>query len=257
MRYIITERQYSVLLEQPESRFGPEQFMSPSERQAFHSGTPEQKGAALRSGAEKQREYIQSVDPHTLALILGIGSAFIPIIGPFVSAGIGLADAALYAKEGDSKTAGMVAMFSLLPGVGGIISKTIPGIKTLGVKGMSALASKLSLGQKITDPVELAVVNGITKNIDLVKTSLSQNVQSLAQQAAAKTVAPNVKNTLTNFAKSGLTFTAKNVVPYVGAGAGYEYAWNKFSQEPSLNLATIQTQQIGKNNQAAATQIQF
>lgn len=256
MRYIITERQYSVLLEQPESRFGPEQFMSPSERQAFRSGDSKKAGAALVSGAEKQREYIKSIDPHTLALILGIGSAFIPIIGPFVSAGIGLADAALYAKQGDSKTAGMVAMFSLMPGVGALVGK-IPGIKQLGAKGMSALASKLSSGQKITDPVELAVVNGISGNIDLVKSSLSQNVQSLAQQTAAKAAAPNVKNVLTNVAKSGLTFTAKNVAPYVGAGVGYEYAWNKFSQTPSLNLATIQTQQIGKNNQAAATQIQF
>lgn len=247
MKYIISERQYNLLSEQLDSRmpFQPESF-------GMKQGKPE----TVRGAVEKQKEFFKSIDPHTLAIILGIGSAFIPIIGPFVSAGIGLADAALYAKEGDSKTAGMVAMFSLMPGVGTIVGK-IPGIKQLGAKGMSALASKLSLGQKITDPVELAVVNGITGNIDLVKTSLSQNVQSLAQQAAAKTVTPNVKNTLTNFVKSGLTFTAKNVAPYVGAGAGYEYAWNKFSPKQSINLADIDSKQIGKNNQAAATQIQF
>jgi hypothetical protein len=57
--------------------------------------------------------------------------------------------------------------------------------------------------------------------------------------------------------KKGLSWTAKNVVPYVGAGAGYEYTWNKFNPQQSINLANINTQQIGKNNQAAATQIQF
>lgn len=249
MKIIISERQYNlVLLEQRPDHLMPGQI----ETFGFKQGKPE----TLRPAMEKQREYMKSIDPHTLAIILGIGSAFIPIIGPFVSAGIGLADAALYAKEGDSKTAGMVAMFSLMPGVGALVGK-IPGIKQLGSKGMSALASKLSSGQKITDPVELAVVNGISGNIDLVKTSLGQNVQSLAQQAAVRTTSPNIKQTLTNFAKSGLTFTAKNVVPYVGAGAGYEYLWNKYSPEQSINLADIKTQEIGKNNQAAAKQIQF
>jgi hypothetical protein len=154
------------------------------------------------------------------------------------------------------KTAGMAVMFAFLPGIGKVVSE-IPAIAKLGVKGMSTLASKLSKGQKITDPTELAAVKGISENIDLVKSSLDTHVKSLAQQAAAKTVTPNVKNTLTNFAKSGLTFTAKNVVPYVGAGVGYEYAWNKFSPKQSINLADIDSKQIGKNNQAAAKQIQF
>jgi hypothetical protein len=199
---------------------------------------------------------VMKLDPHTAMTVLQIGTAFIPVVGPFISAGIGLADAAMYYNDGDTKTAGMVAMFSLMPGVGGIVSK-IPGVKQLGVKGMSALASKMSKGAKITDPVELAVVNGISKNPDLVKSSLNTQVKSLAQQSTAKQLSSNVKKPLLNLAKSGLNWTAKNVVPYVGAGAGYEYGWNKFNPQQSINLANIDTKTISAANLKASKELQF
>jgi hypothetical protein len=189
--------------------------------------------------------------------ILQIGTAFIPAVGPFISAGLGLADAAMYYNEGDTKTAGMVAMFSLMPGVGGVLANRIPGIKQLGVKGMAALASKISKGTKITDPVELAVVNGISKNPDLVKSSLNTQVKSLAQQSTAKQLSSNVKKPLSNLAKSGLNWTAKNVVPYVGAGAGYEYGWNKFNPQQSINLTNINTKTISAANLKASKELQF
>jgi hypothetical protein len=47
MKIIISENQLRTLLEQPESRFGPEQYMSSSERAAFHSGDANKAGAAL------------------------------------------------------------------------------------------------------------------------------------------------------------------------------------------------------------------
>jgi len=246
MKYIISERQFSTwksfLVEQKDFKMD---FSSMSMAPGFP--------ARKKTGTTSENMW---GDQHTANLVFGIASAFIPVIGPFISAGIGLADAALYYKEGDTKTAGMVAMFSLLPGIGAILPK-IPGIKQLGVKGMSALASKLSKGQKITDSTELAVIKGIKENADLIKSSLDTHVKTLAQQATTKQLAANVKNPLLNLTKSGLNWTAKNVVPYVGAGAGYEYTWNKFNPQQSINLADINTQQIGKNNQAAATQIQF
>tara|TARA_R110000868_G_scaffold4012_25_gene24557 strand:+ start:3751 stop:4488 length:738 start_codon:yes stop_codon:yes gene_type:complete len=245
MKYIISERQFltlkSLLFEQKDFKMDFTKMTT--------AGFPARK----ETGTTSENMW---GDQHTANLVFGIASAFIPVVGPFISAGIGLADAALYYKEGDTKTAGMVAMFSLLPGVFAVTNR-IPAIKQLGVKGMSALAKKIAKGEKITDSVELAVIEGIKKGTDFVKSSLDTHVKTLSQQAAAKTVTPNVKNTLTNFAKSGLTFTAKNVAPYVGAGAGYEYAWNKFSPKQSIDLADIDSKQIGKNNQAAATQIQF
>jgi hypothetical protein len=182
-------------------------------------------------------------DQHTANLVFGIASAFIPVIGPFISAGIGLADAALYYKEGDTKTAGMIAMFSLLPGVGAIANR-IPVIRQLGVKGMSALASKLSKGQKITDPIELQVINGIVKNVDLIKSSLNTQVKTLAQQASTKPLSSVIKSGLSKLGKEGLKLVGLGVGYDVGYDATTNYFGKKKEEE---DLKKFQTSIRDKN----------
>ena len=90
--------------------------------------------------------------------VLAIGAIFIPLAGPFISAGIGLADAALYYKQGDKKTAGLTAAFSMIPFIG-----KIPGVKQLGSKGMALLASKLTSGAKNLTKAESEIANAISK----------------------------------------------------------------------------------------------
>lgn len=92
---------------------------------------------------------------HTVNTILEIGTAFIPFIGPFLSAGIGLMDAAQYYDEGDKTSAGLTAAFSMIPFIG-----KIPGVKELGSRGMAALASKLISKTKLTK-AESEIVNSI------------------------------------------------------------------------------------------------
>jgi len=174
MKYIITDRQLRVLTEQPESRFGPEEHMSHSERQDFHSGNPERAGAALMSGSKKQMDYIHSLDPHTVATVFAIGTAFIPLVGPFISAGIGLADAALYYKEGDKTSAGITAAFSMIPFIG-----MIPGVKELGSKAMAALGSKVAKGIKVFTPAETKVLNAIKQNEATIKKGLESAGEKL------------------------------------------------------------------------------
>lgn len=180
-----------------------------------------------------------NVDPHTAAMILGIGAAFIPVVGPFIAAGIGLADAALYYKEGDTKSAGMSALFSIIPGVGPVVSK-IPGIAKLGVKGMSALASKISKGVKITDPLEVSVVNAIGQNKDFVKSAVNNHVKALSQQAAAKTTSSSVKSSLLGLAKTGLTYGSASLAYDVG----YDGVMRKIEQN---NIDKL-NQKLGINN---------
>lgn len=156
-------------------------------------------------------------EAHFFLPLLAFASAFIPFVGPFLAAGIGLGDAALYYKEGDTKTAGLVAMFSLMPGALAIINR-IPAIKQLGVKGMSALAEKIAKGEKITDSVELAVIDGIKKGTDFVKSSLDDHVKTLAQQSASKPLSSQIKQKLTNLGKEGLK--------YLGAGVGYSVLYD-------------------------------
>lgn len=100
------------------------------------------------------------IDPHTLNAVLAIGTAFIPVVGPFISAGIGMYDAKLYYDDGDKKTAGLTAALSMLPFIGSIITK-IPGVKQLGVKGMALLASKLGKGGSNLTKAELEIAKSI------------------------------------------------------------------------------------------------
>jgi hypothetical protein len=184
MKYIITEKQYAVLTEQPESRFGPQQYMSHSERRDYQSGNSQKAADALVSGSKKQMEYIQSLDPHTTMAIFQIGTAFIPFVGPFIAAGIGALDAALYYKEGDNTSAALAGVFSLLPAVGTIVRK-IPGVKQLGTKGMAALAKKISLGGKNLTKAELEVTNSIKtfqKQVQDELTKLAPKLKSIMKE---------------------------------------------------------------------------
>jgi hypothetical protein len=201
MKIIVTEQQYRLIREQMDSRmpFQPETF-----------GYNPKKPQTTKQSTQAQSQFFKSIDPHTLATILSIGSMFIPVVGPFLAAGIGLADAALYAKEGDTKTAGLVAAFTLLPAVGSVVSK-IPGVKQLGAKGMAALASKLSKGTQITNPLEMAVINGINLNKNLVQSGLNSHVRTVAQQSASRAVNNTTRAELAQLAKHGVKETGSEL----------------------------------------------
>jgi hypothetical protein len=145
MKIIISESQYNLILEQKSDK-------------------------AMDAQAKAIGTLTNSIDKHTLMTILAIGSVFIPVVGPFISAGIGLADAGMYYQEGDSKSAGLTAVLSMLPFVGSIVTK-IPGVKQLGVKGMAALASKLSSGSKLTKG-EYEIAIAIKNNQGLINSEL-------------------------------------------------------------------------------------
>jgi hypothetical protein len=113
---------------------------------------------------------IVKMPTHELNAILGLATAFIPVIGPFISAGIGALDALQYYQEGDNKSAAIATGFSLLPFIGPVVSK-IPGVKQLGAKGMAALASKVGKTSKFTQ-TEAQVLKSINANKSLVTNEL-------------------------------------------------------------------------------------
>jgi|694.fasta_scaffold34016_7 hypothetical protein len=228
MKIIITERQYNILLEQPDSKM-PFQI----EKFGYKQGKPETTGPAL----ERQREAIQKIDPHTVLLVAQIATAFIPVVGIFISAGLGFMDAALYYNDGDKKTAGMVAMFSVLPLLGKVVSK-IPAISKLGQKGMKALSTKLVKGGTLTAD-ELNVVNGLSKEQSLITQELNQYSKNIANKAINKVeVADNkTRQALINITKSGLKFSGV-VGAYTGIGVAYDKVYDKYWGAPSFDLNT-------------------
>jgi hypothetical protein len=154
MEIIITESQYKLILEQPMG-------LAPV------GGYDYQKPQAIKKAFE-----LTGLDPHTILAIAGIGSAFIPVVGPFISAGIGLADASLYYKEGDKTSATISAVFSLLPFIG-----KIPGVKETGSAVWRTIASKFTSGAKLTQ-LETELVKQVITN--------APSIQTIAQTASKK-----------------------------------------------------------------------
>jgi hypothetical protein len=199
------------------------------------------------------------IDSHTLNTILAIGTAFIPVVGPFISAGISLYDAAQYYNEGDTKTAGLVAMFSLIPGAGAVVAK-IPGVKQLGAAGMKTLATKLASNAKLTK-LESEVAQGLAANQTLVQKELSTITSNTAKKAAEVATKPTTKQTLANIGKKGLVFTATNVAPYAAAGVAYDKAYDAINSTPNdtpqVDLETINVADVSDANKQAALNIEF
>jgi hypothetical protein len=155
---------------------------------------------------------------HQINTIASIGFSLIPLVGPIIGTAISLADAKQYYNEGNKKTAGMVAMFSMIPLVGPLVVK-IPGVKQLGVKGMSALADKLSKGQKLTQSEE-QIVLGISANQKLVQAEVSK----VSQEMAKKTISKKIATTAVKTGKVVTKKTAPYAASYVAYNKGYDYA---------------------------------
>jgi hypothetical protein len=164
---------------------------------------------------------------HTVLTTLQIATAFVPIVGWAVSAGIGLIDAKMYYDEKDTKTAGLVAIFSILPGVLEVIQK-IPGVNQLGKKGMSLLAKKLNVAKTTSvkfSATEMEVLNELAKNDKFVK----QQIESYLKTGIVKSSKQIAASKAKSYAKNGLFNFAKVTAPIggiVGIGAGYNYAYD-------------------------------
>jgi hypothetical protein len=164
---------------------------------------------------------------HTVLTTLQIVTAFVPVVGWAVSAGIGLIDAKMYYDEKDTKTAGLVAIFSVLPGIGKLVKK-IPGVNQLGKKGMSALAKKLNVAKTTAvkfSAIEMEVINELAKNDKFVKQQiesyLKTGIAKSAKQIAASKANTYTKNALLQFSKG-----ATHLGGAVGAAAVYNYAYD-------------------------------
>ena len=145
MKIIISESQYKLILEQ--------------------------RSDAAMDAQAKAISNLPSEYKHNLLTVLGIASAFIPIVGPLMSMGIGLADASSYYKQGDTKAAALVAVLSALPAIGGLTAKL--GLSKWTVKSFALLAKKMSIGSTLT-PVEMSVVKKIAENKDLISTEINK-----------------------------------------------------------------------------------
>jgi len=202
--------------------------------------------AAEKSNKENRElvNTIINIDPHTRNMILGLSSAFIPVVGPFISAGIGFYDAKQYYDEGDTKTMGMIVMFSIIPGISAI-KTAIPLVKKLGEKGMVLLGTKLSKGVKIVNPEEIQIVNSIRKYRPLIQQEINKKVNELSIMAAKNNLKKQIiKQNITK----GATNLGKNVVGSVGAAAGYNYGYDYVVRKQEESNLKLLNQKLGLTN---------
>jgi hypothetical protein len=177
--------------------------------QSFGYGAGGGMSLSQASKVNKEMNDYYKENPHLVNQVAQIGALIIPVVGPFISAGIGLADAATYAKEGKNTEAGVSAFFALLPGIGSVVGK-IPGVKQLGQKGMQLLATKF-LTRAPLNAVEQGVIKGINLNKELVKQETNNLVKSMASKAVAKVRDKVTQKAIMNLAKDGLEAKAEDV----------------------------------------------
>jgi hypothetical protein len=176
MKILITKEQFNLILKEQseitmDRRFGIERTNMAA--LGLNPSNPSDNRKYL------EMTYGKPLSGHDAATILQIATAFIPVIGPFLSMGIGLLDANSYYKEGNKTAASITAIFSLLPGMTSLALK-IPGLRELGKKGMSKLASKILKKQPLTK-TEKEVAESISKEKDLVTQELNKTI---TQQSA-------------------------------------------------------------------------
>jgi hypothetical protein len=249
MKIIISKSQHKFLIEQ----FDPEDEKlyppsKPTKAQQKNREEYEYEGGIKNEPTNVSiNGFYNPKDKHTLLTIAQIGTAFIPYVGPLISSGIGLYDAKTYYDEGDKKTAGLVAMFSIIPGIGGLAGKL--GLGKWGAKALGEIGKKISLGLKLSS-VEIQVANKVVQNNKLIQSE----VQKLSKAAIAK----NVVKKGGNVVKKGAKFVTKNVAPYVAADVAYNKIYDRFNpQKQSVDFTKIDVNKISDANKQAALNTKF
>ena len=187
-------------------------------------------------------KFPEKVDVHDVLGVLELGTLFIPVVGPFVSAGFGLGNAALYYKEGDTKSAGLFALFSVLPFVG-----NIPIVKQLGKKGMDLLGQKLmKQGTKVTlTPLESNVLKELNKNKIFIESEVDKKVKQMAINSlkTTKGLSVNTKKNLIAISKFGLQSAA-----YLGTGVAYDKTYDYIERKKEEENLRKLNQLLGIKN---------
>lgn len=206
--------------------------------------------AVPQSPAQKEKEQAAM---HTAAAIASIVTAFIPVVGPLVSAGIMMADAAQYAKEGDTYNAGLSGIFGVLPLIGPVAKLGGGSIAKLGKSGMTKLGSKVAAAAKSRTPLkvtatEQAALNAIQKNSKLVKQQADSYLAGLVKQNASKIKTMNAaaREALKQTAKKRSTRVAAEVLGVMGTVYAYDWAYVKANAITSAEVKSIFDKEKGR-----------
>ena len=130
----------------------------------------------LNKGSEPIADFVYDWR-HEILDVLSLGTFFIPVVGPFISLGIELGNAAWYYNEGDKEMAALAAVFSLIPA--GELIRTIPGVKKYGRNAIVRAFQKANSGKALSK-ADQEILEAVAEN--------SNNIGRLAKRGALKKI---------------------------------------------------------------------
>jgi len=134
------------LLEQSEFAMDRRYGISKSNAQALNMTDAEYE-KEINKGSEEMAKLIYEYR-HGILDALAIGTLFIPVVGPLISLGIEVGNAALYLGEGDKEMAALAAAFALIPG--GELIRKIPAVKKYGRNAIVRAFQKMKSGKALS-----------------------------------------------------------------------------------------------------------
>jgi hypothetical protein len=198
-------------------------------------------------GEELGREFV-----HDMMTTLGIVTA--PILP--LSAAIGLIDAELYRREANNYAAGLIATFSLLPGMGSAVARRLPAVMKLGKTGMTNLGKKIARGSKKLTSTQSQAVAEVKKNSGFIRRSLDNFLDKQIKANSGKIKAlpdaakKSLNSKLTNAAKAGFKFAGTAGFYLYGVPAAYGAVYNKLdppvTQQDINSILIPAEERIGK-----------
>jgi hypothetical protein len=199
-------------------------------------GYNKNKPSTLQPALQKQQQSIKEMtkffenNRHGVLQVAALGTFFIPLVGPFLSLGLELADASLYYKEGDKYMAGLTLAFASIPASQLVLK--IPAVKKITKQGLVKILRFMEVGPKskiVLSQAEKQAAEQIAKNskwiryvsvLNLVKSSFSILLKKLS---------------LRSFIKFMMKWKSNNKIKYaIGHGViqigGIMYTYNKLAK---------------------------
>jgi len=177
-------------------------------------------------------EYAKSVRElnHDVAMVMSIVTAFIPVVGPVISAGWMFLDAYQYHKEGQDEMAGLMAIFAAIPLFGPSLRlAAAPLLAKMGVANRKVLARKIiayQAGKKVTfTKAEKIILKDIASNPKLIQ---SQMRKEIARQSAKRSLGKTIAAGTGKFALE------------TGKYMAIAEAWGALYAEMGINVAKLQ-----------------
>jgi hypothetical protein len=125
---------------------------------------------------QKSRNWSHSDSIDMVANTLAFASALIPVVGPFISAGISLGSAAMHWKQGKRKEAAVDALFAIIPLLG-----KIPGVAKISDSIAKSLGSKI-LGGGALSLEELNTLKNVTQYDKAISTQILSKLKATGLQ---------------------------------------------------------------------------